>query len=339
MYRAFIRVGFACLIVLFAVQLGACQKKMHAPSDALTPFERHGKLQVCGQNLCAQTGKPVQLRGISTHGLQWYGWSNCLTPSSLDLLAKDWQVDIVRIALYVNEGGYASDPEAYFAQLNTLVDELSKRGLYVLIDWHILKPGDPMLSLDLAATFFERVTERHQEKNNILYEIVNEPNGVSWLRVKAYADKIIPLIRAYNDDAVVIVGSPAWSSLGLSEQSSHRDILAAPIEDANTMYSFHFYAASHGEKYLEELSKASEHLPIFVTEWGAQLFTGDKENNFAMAQRYLDYMDSHKISWVYWNFSDDKRLGAVMVPGACKSERPWSEKALKASGDWIKLKF
>ena len=40
-------------------------------SDAAAPSVS-GALQVCGTALCDSEGRPVQLRGISTHGLAWY---------------------------------------------------------------------------------------------------------------------------------------------------------------------------------------------------------------------------------------------------------------------------
>ena len=85
-----------------------------ASSVAGTPVARHGRLHVCGNQLCNQYNTPVQLRGMSTHGIQWYGWGSCLTEGSLDALANDWKADILRIAMYVQEGGYETNPAAFF---------------------------------------------------------------------------------------------------------------------------------------------------------------------------------------------------------------------------------
>lgn len=52
-----------------------------APS-AVTPVAANGQLVVCGTRLCNQRGKTIQLRGMSTHGLQWY--SQCVTNGSLN---------------------------------------------------------------------------------------------------------------------------------------------------------------------------------------------------------------------------------------------------------------
>src|SRR5512133_1308011 len=70
------------------------------------PAPKYGRLQVIGTNLCGADGKPVQLRGMSTMGLQWYG--DVVNAAAFTALAKDWKADVVRLALYVGEGGYAS---------------------------------------------------------------------------------------------------------------------------------------------------------------------------------------------------------------------------------------
>jgi endoglucanase len=70
---------------------------------------KHGKLQVVGTHLCDSSGKPVQLRGMSTMGLQWTG--GIVNDAAFAALAKDWKADVVRLAMYVGEGGYAAHPE------------------------------------------------------------------------------------------------------------------------------------------------------------------------------------------------------------------------------------
>ena len=47
---------------------------------------------------------------MSTHGLQWF--PACYNDASLDALANDWKADVLRIAMYVQEGGYETNPPA-----------------------------------------------------------------------------------------------------------------------------------------------------------------------------------------------------------------------------------
>ena len=68
--------------------------------------------------------------------------------------------------------------------------------MYAIVDWHMLDPGDPNFNLERAKTFFTAIAERNNGKNNIIYEVANEPNGVSWQAIKGYHEQIIPVIRA-----------------------------------------------------------------------------------------------------------------------------------------------
>jgi endoglucanase len=307
------------------------------PPPTATPVAANGQLRVCGRQLCNRNGKAVQLRGMSTHGIQWY--ANCATAASLDVLAKEWNADVLRISMYVQEGGYETDPRRFTDMVHNYIELATARGMYAIVDWHMLTPGDPNHNLDRARTFFAEIAERHKDKVNVLYEIANEPNGdaVTWNVIKNYADQVIPVIRSRDADAVVLVGTPNWSSLGVSGNGGGVDAIAAnPVTAGNLMYVFHFYAASHGDLYYDTFTRAADRLPLFVTEFGTQEASGDGANNFTMAQRYLDLMATKKISWVNWNYSDDFRSGAVFTTGTCGTGQFSGTTRLKPAGAWIR---
>jgi endoglucanase len=304
------------------------------PGPSGTPAGINGQLRVCGVKLCNQYGKPIQLRGMSTHGLQWY--SQCVNDTSLDALAGDWNADIVRLSMYVQEGGYETDPRRFTDLVHSLIERVTARGLYVLVDWHMLDPGDPNYNLSRARTFFTEIAQRHRSKTNILYEVANEPSGVSWTQLKGYHEQIIPTIRAQDTDSVILLGTRGWSSLGVSEGGSEAEVVGNPVNATNVLYTFHFYAASHRDEYLNALSRAADRIPMFVTEFGTQTYTGDGGNDFAMSQRYLDLMSSKKISWVSWNYSDDHRSGAAFTPGTCPGGPFAGTSRLKPAGVWVR---
>ena len=306
------------------------------PPPGGTPVSVNGLLRVCGTQLCNQFGRPIQLRGMSTHGLQWYGWGDCVTEASLDALAGDWKADILRISLYVQEGGYETNPAGFRAQVDRIVEEVTERGMYALLDWHMLDPGDPFSNLARAREYFSYMAQKHGSKPNVLYEIANEPNGVSWARIKSYAEQVIPVIRQRDPDGVVIVGTRGWSSLGVSDGARASEIVNNPVNAANVMYTFHFYAASHRAEYRNELAWAAARIPVFVTEWGTQEYTGDGPDDFASAQQYLDLMASRKISWTSWNYSDDFRSGAAFRTGTCPGGPFSGTSRLKSAGAWVR---
>ncbi|MFE5503680.1 cellulase family glycosylhydrolase [Amycolatopsis japonica] len=299
-----------------------------------TPVSINGKLHVCGVKLCNQYGKPIQLRGMSTHGIQWY--SQCVKTASLDALANDWKADILRVAMYIQDDGYESNPRKFTDMVHNYIEEATKRGMYVLVDWHQLDPGDPNENTDLAKTFFAEIAQRHKDKVNIIYDVANEPNGVSWADVKRYAEEVIPVIRAQDPDSVVFLGTHGWSTFGISDGRDENDILDNPVNATNIMYTFHFYAASHQDEHYDALARTADKIPVFVTEFGTQTYTGDGGNDFAYSQKYLDLLAAKKIGWTNWNFSDDFRSGAVFKTGTCAGNSFTGTSMLKPAGVWVR---
>ncbi|NRQ40266.1 cellulase family glycosylhydrolase [Nonomuraea sp. NN258] len=301
---------------------------------AATPVAANGQLRVCGVRLCNQNGKQIQLRGMSSHGLQWY--HQCLNTASLDALAGDWKADVLRISMYIQEDGYETNPRLFTDRVHNLIEQATARGMYAIVDWHMLTPGDPNYNLSRAKTFFTEIAQRHNGKNNLLYEIANEPNGVSWSSIRNYAHQLIPVIRQHDPDTPILIGTRAWSSLGVSDGATETEVVNNPVNAANIMYTFHFYAASHGSDYLNALSRAADRIPMFVTEFGTQNSAGEGGNNFTRSQQYLDLMAQKKISWVNWNFSDDHRSGAVFTTGTCPGGPYAGTTRLKEAGVWIR---
>lgn len=306
------------------------------PTPGRTPLAANGQLHVCGVHLCGESNRVVQLRGMSTHGLQWF--DGCYNDASLNALANDWHADLLRIAMYVQEQGYETNPPWFTNRVNSLVDEAEERGMYAVIDFHTLTPGDPNYNLDRAKTFFASVAARNAAKKNVIYEIANEPNGVSWGAIKSYAEQVIPVIRAADPDAVVIVGTRGWSSLGVSDGSNETEVVNNPVNAANIMYTFHFYAASHKDNYRSTVSRAAAKLPLFVTEFGTVSATGGGALDQASTTAWLDLLDQLKIGYANWTYSDANESSAALRPGTCAGG-DYGSGALTESGALVRSRI
>ncbi|MEU1884767.1 glycoside hydrolase family 5 protein [Micromonospora rifamycinica] len=302
-----------------------------------SPVAVHGRLRVCGVHLCDQAGEPVQLRGMSSHGLQFF--PNCLNPDSLAALRTDWRADFVRVAMYVQEGGFETDPAGFTRRVDEAVATASALGLYVVVDFHILTPGDPNLNLDRAKSFFAEVAARHAARTNVLWEIANEPNGVGWAAIKSYAEQVIPVIRAADPDSVVLVGTRGFSSLGVSEGADETEVTDDPVEATNIMYTFHFYAASHRDLQRATVARAARSLPLFVSEFGTQTFTGDGPNDLDSATTWLDLLKSLKIGYAMWSYSDGPESNSVFRRGICAGTDFTGTAVLTESGAFIRSRI
>ena len=283
-------------------------------ATAQTPVSINGALQVKGVQLSNQYGYPVQLKGMSSHGLQWYG--DMINATSIQTLKTDWGADVVRLAMYVGEGGYLTNPASWKATLKQKVDMVIAAGLYVIIDWHVLTPGDPNANITEAKDFFDYFSKLYKDVPNVIFEICNEPNQIgedSWSqKIRPYAEQIIPIIRANYTKAIVLVGTPVWSS---KPGDVYYNRLSAANE-ANTLYSFHYYAGSHfTEEYINQFS---DKLPIFMDEWGVSGYSGDGGNNYVNTQTWFDLMNGNNqgkqlMSWCNWSFSNKAESSAALT--------------------------
>ncbi|MCI8274248.1 MAG: cellulase family glycosylhydrolase [Lachnospiraceae bacterium] len=307
-----------------------------AEAAGSTPVSDHGKLSVSGTSLVDQYGQPFQIRGISTHGLQWYSQYN--NKEAFATLRDDWGANCIRLAMYTGEGGYCNGNEAFMKdQVTKGVQYATELGMYTIIDWHILNDNNPQIYKSQAVGFFSEMAGKYKDYNNVIYEICNEPNNCSWQDIKSYATEVIGVIRAKDPDAVIIVGTPTWSQLG---SAGH---LYEPADDpitgyGNLMYAFHFYASdpAHNQWLKDKIGTAvNRGLPVFVSEFGLSEANGDGNVNTGRATEWLDICDRHQVSYCAWSLSNDWRSSSL-IKNSCGKTSGWSTDELTTAGNFIR---
>ncbi len=306
------------------------------PSSEITdtPVTVHGALHVANGQLADQNDLPVQLCGMSTHGIAWY--PQYVNYDAFQTLRDDWNTSCVRLAMYTAEsGGYCTDGnrEELKALVQDGVECATRLGMYVIIDWHILSDQDPNVYRQDALDFFEEMSRLYADYDNVLYEICNEPNGsATWDSVKSYAEEVIPVIRQNDGDAVILVGSPTWS----------QDIdkaAADPLPFDNILYTLHFYAGTHRDDLRNRLETCVQSgLPVFVSEFGMCDASGNGANDFDSAAKWLELLDRYHISYLCWNLADKEESSSVLLPGNGKVSG-WTEEDLSEAGSWIRERF
>ena len=325
--KKILHVAVLVLLSIFLISLSsfAAGKNLPGPAEA-------GALRVEGTQLLSQDGEPVRLCGVSTHGLQWY--PQYVSGATFRELRERWNINVVRLALYTEESGWCTRGAAEKDQLRELLHRgirlAAENDLYVILDWHILSDGDPSQHLAEAKAFFQEFSHEYKDSSHILYEICNEPNGgVSWARIRQYAEEVIPVIRGNDPDAVILVGTPTWS----------QDIdqaLADPITGyGNLMYTFHFYAATHRQDLRSRLEKTLDlGLPVFVSECGLCSADGNGSIDRESAAAWLELLDRKGISCVFWNLSNKNEASALLSP-SCSGLSGFSPEDLSESGKLV----
>lgn len=281
----------------------------------------------------------VVLRGMSTHGLGWY--PRYINSGSLKSL-KEYGANVIRLAMYSDANdGYLEEP--YNLDFMVIgIENAIAEDMYVIVDWHILEDGNPLEHKEEAINFFNEISAYYQSTPNLIYEICNEPNGdTTWDEISDYANEVIPVIRKNAPEAIIIVGTPKYST-GLY------DAMEKPLEYDNIMYAYHKYIDVSQEDKPEYywLEKAIENrFPVFVSEWGIaygmdsfqeQLSSknSDWQHNallLAPAYQFLDFMEENDVSWCGWALSNAFEIHASFKTD-CNKISNWTEADLTPGG-------
>jgi endoglucanase len=329
---------FFPLLFIFLVLFVTCKQEqiddrlLSVDKEGRTVVERFGQLRVEGAHLVDQNGRIVQLRGMSSYALQYAG--RYANEDVLRWLRDDWNIQIWRAAMYLREGGYASD-RGVKRYVVSSVEAAINLGIYVIIDWHVHSDQNPLTYKDLAIEFFDEMAQKYGSYPNVIYEICNEPNGtgVTWPRaVKPYAEEIIPVIRKHDPDNIIIVGTPNWSQ--------YVDIVSYdPLTGYdNIMYTLHFYAGSHGQDLKTRVTTAFDRgLPIFVTECGTSQASGGGgvfEEEFL---GWISFLNQYQISWVNWSLTNKgEDSGILRINADREAKGGWIDAELSQSGRFIR---
>jgi hypothetical protein len=279
-----------------------------------SPVAENGKLRVEGNQLVNQCGKPIQLKGFGSHGLQWF--PNCYNEESIKSLVHDWGIDVFEIK--INYGlFYEKDTSNARRYVDNLVELFTELGVYVIIQ--NVEGENPLDWIDIVKTEFTYFCRKHKDKINIIYEPLNEPygEGGSWENCKIFAGEVIPVIRAIVPDAVIIMATPSFCTL-LDVVAD--DPLTGDLAE-NVIYSLHIYAHSH-DIVMEKFRYASAKIPIFAAEWGICTYTGSGELDFEATDIWLDMWNGNNpgkqlVSWANHNFADGPGSACALQQGAC----------------------
>ncbi len=312
-----------CLVSLF-FSFGVSAKDA---SVSTTRPSISGRLHVAGPHLLDQNGNRAVLRGVSTHGITWY--PDFINADFVNTLSEDWDSNIIRLAVYSDV--YVKENRQEILQLvKKGIDNAIKADMYVLVDWHTLTEHDPNVYREEAKEFFEAICNAYPNDPHIIYEICNEPNGeTTWSDIRDYANVMIPFIRYYSPDSVILVGTPNYD----------RNLMAAaryPLEYENLMYVLHFYAATHKKDLRHELVDAiSRRVPIFISECGLSESSGDDKIDFDSAARWFKILNENDISYCIWSFSNKDEASAI-TKSNYDPKTPFTDDALTGYGKWAR---
>jgi endoglucanase len=311
------------LIIAVTLLILFCQSTLFGQ----TIVAKYGQLSVKGNYIMGQYGDTVQLRGMSLFWSQWM--AQYYNADCIKWLRDDWKCTVVRAAMGVDMGGYAENSEREKAKVIAVVDACIDLGIYVIIDYH---SHEAHKNPEMAQRFFSEMAQLYGKYPNVLYEPYNEPlkDNIEWSKdLKPYHVGVIKAIREFDPDNIVIAGTRQWSQL-VNEASLDK------INDKNTAYTLHFYAATHRKWLMDEAKKAMANgVALFVSEYGTCDASGNGKFDPVHTKEWYDFMDQYKIGYCNWSVADKEETASIVKPGAAGTGG-WTEDQLTESGKLVK---
>lgn len=316
----FYKFTFLLYLILFSSFAFANQNVTARPST-------NGKLHVSGTEIHDQNDNSVILKGVSTHGLAWF--PRYINSTLFKQISTEWNANVIRLAMY-SEDYVNGNKNRNLQLLRSGIKYAVQSDMYVIVDWHILRDNNPNQYLAEAVGFFNQISKEFATVPNIIYEICNEPNGdCTWEDIKEYASVIIPVIRRHNTDAMILIGTPNYDR---EIQFAAQD----PINIDNIMYTFHFYASSHGAEMQQKLKEVVEGgTPIFISESGICEESGNGRINFSRAKNWYNLADSLNLSYTVWSLSN-KEEESAMIKDKSRATDYLADEDLTLSGMFTK---
>lgn len=315
-----------------------------------SPVEAYGKLQANGSNLVGSKtcGTAVQLKGVSL-GWSNTGWesANFFNSTAVNAMVDDWKAEIIRVPIgYAESGGYKNDP-SNLTRVRTAIDAAIAKNVYVIIDWHSHNANN---ETDAAKDFFAQMSEEYGHYDHVIFEIYNEPTnekGGTWENIKAYAEQVIPVIRAHSSNLILV---------GTRHYSRHlEDVVGNALADENVGYVLHFYSdnlyldriletGTNSPTFREAINQAvNANLLVFISEYGTTNSDGGDPNkgnldshHEANSDEWMAFLDEHKISSCAWHVNNKGEGSAFFATSFNPLTGDYNDKSsMKASGAYI----
>jgi endoglucanase len=269
------------------------------------------------RNIVRNDGSDVTLRGVMVPELERLSDQGRLNSDLFTSIAKIG-ANVVRLPIdpeaWRTDGGYIA------RYLDPAVRLAGEAGLYALIDLHMignLQTGTGQAMPDapagpLAESFWRAVASYFRETPHTLFEIFNEPEGISADVWQSAASDLVRAIRESRAQQVVVVG-------GVNFASDASWVVESPIADDNVAYAVHIYPGTRVD-WERSFGETAAGYPVLVTEWGfmdenpsaTQTYLNGSEETYG--QPLVAFLRERGIGWVacWW---DETWEPPMIVPG------------------------
>lgn len=255
----------------------------------------------------------------------------------------------VRWSAYTSaEPPYTIDP-AWFERVDWAVQNALARDLNIVVNVHHYSElmTDTERELPRFQAMWRQIAEHYKDyPANLVFELYNEPNGMSAKRWNEIAAETLEGVRESNPTRNVMLGGTDFNSVnGLLE-------LQLPKDDPHLIATFHYYlplefthqgadwvngsnawlgttwGTGNDKSYIDyDMDRASRWAkenarPLWLGEFGAYR-KADMDSRAKWTAYTAREAERHKINWAYWDFAAD-------FAAYDRAENAWIQPLLKA---------
>lgn len=193
---------------------------------------------------------PAQSQAPFSRGVNLTGWFQVDSPGQIqftrftkqDLIdIKSLGCDVIRLPINLHSmtsGSplYTLDP-LYVSFLDSVIKWCEDLKIYLIIDNHTFDPNvstSPDIGSILIKVWSQTASHLKDRSDYILYEILNEPHGITTAQWGTIQNQVISAIREKDSKHTIVVGASGYNT--------YSEMADLPVySDHNLLYTFHFY--------------------------------------------------------------------------------------------------
>ena len=289
-------------------------------------------LRVVKNQVVDGNDKPVRLRGVNVASMEWSSDGEGHILETVKVAVNDWRVNHVRLPLaqgrWFGKAREQNDEgKAYRSLVKQVVELCSESGVYVILDLHWSDTGEwggmigqHRMPDTNSVAFWKEVAGEYKNDPAVIFDLYNEPFKVSWdvwlkggpveeptsrsgprKHYEAVGmQTLLDIVRAAGAKNVVIAGGVNWSYDldGILAGRQLNDPDGNGVIYANHAYPF---KGDTVEKWVAKMEKASQTLPLIVSEFGSDPKGGSGRTGEAWVREVLKALESHNWAWTAWD--------------------------------------
>ncbi|MBK7710734.1 MAG: cellulase family glycosylhydrolase [Bacteroidales bacterium] len=185
-----------------------------------------------------------------SRGVNLTGWFQVNSPGQIQFTKftkqdianiKSLGCDVIRLPINMHSmtsgsPSYTLDP-LYVSFLDSVITWCEDLNIYLMIDNHTFDPNvdtSPDIGNILVKVWSQTASHLKDRSDYILYEILNEPHGISTAAWGTIQSQVITAIREKDTRHTIVVGGSGYNS--------YSELSTLPLySDENLLYTFHFY--------------------------------------------------------------------------------------------------